>query len=270
MLQMGVGGVDNGIDIFFGQVALDNLEAATAGAAGAREGRYSWHLSPVVCSVGLIVLSLTACVNALARIARNRSRTSHTRFPVFANNPVSEFIINLNQEVGGEIMESHRRTNLLGGIVLILVGGILLAAQLFPGLGLTLNITFSWPLILVGVGILLLLLGLLVNEPGMAVPACIVAGIGGILYYQNATGDWASWAYAWALIPGFVGVGTILAGPVWGKFPQIAAGWWHFDPDQRDPVCHLLLSAGREELPGRLLACADHPAWAVAADPPIV
>jgi hypothetical protein len=104
-------------------------------------------------------------------------------------------------------MDSQRRTNLLGGIVLILVGGILLAVQLFPSLGLTINITFSWPLILVGVGIFLFLLGLLVNEPGMAVPACILAGIGGILYWQNATGDWASWAYAWALIPGFVGVG---------------------------------------------------------------
>jgi hypothetical protein len=138
--------------------------------------------------------------------------------PVFASNPVSEFIINTNQEKGGEIMDSQRRTNLLGGIVLILVGGILLAAQLFPGLGITLNITLSWPLILVGVGIFLFLLGLLINEPDMAVPACIVAGIGGILYYQNETGDWASWAYAWALIPGFVGVGTILAGLFGGNF----------------------------------------------------
>jgi hypothetical protein len=115
-------------------------------------------------------------------------------------------------------MDSQRRTNLLGGIVLILVGGILLAAQLFPGLGLTINITFSWPLILVGVGIFLFLLGLLVNAPDMAVPACIVAGIGGILYWQTMTGDWASWAYAWTLIPGFVGVGTILAGLFGGNF----------------------------------------------------
>jgi len=43
-------------------------------------------------------------------------------------------------------------------------------------------------------------------------PACIVAGIGGILYYQNATGNWESWAYMWTLIPGFVGVGSLLAG----------------------------------------------------------
>ena len=117
-------------------------------------------------------------------------------------------------------MESHRRTNLIGGIVLILVGVYFLAVQLFPELGPTLNIEFSWPLILVGVGGFLLLFGLLVNAPDMAVPACIVAGIGGILYYQNMTGDWASWAYAWALIPGFVGVGIILAGLFGGTFRQ--------------------------------------------------
>jgi hypothetical protein len=39
-----------------------------------------------------------------------------------------------------------------------------------------------------------------------------VAGIGCILYYQNETGDWISWAYTWTLIPGFVGIGSILSG----------------------------------------------------------
>ena len=56
------------------------------------------------------------------------------------------------------------------------------------------------------------MLGLLSGAPGMAVPACIVAGIGGILYYQGLTGDWTSWVYVWTLIPGFTGVGAILAG----------------------------------------------------------
>ena len=117
-------------------------------------------------------------------------------------------------------MDSQRRTNLVGGVVLILIGGFFLAMQLFPGLGVTFNIQFSWPLIIVGVGVFLLLFGLVVNAPGMAVPACIVAGIGGILYWQNSTGNYESWAYAWALIPGFVGVGTILAGLLGGTFRQ--------------------------------------------------
>jgi hypothetical protein len=45
----------------------------------------------------------------------------------------------------------------------------------------------------------------------MAIPAAIVTGIGGILAYQNATGNWESWAYIWTLIPGFVGIGVILS-----------------------------------------------------------
>jgi peptidoglycan/LPS O-acetylase OafA/YrhL len=44
----------------------------------------------------------------------------------------------------------------------------------------------------------------------MAIPASIVAGIGSILYYQNRTNDWESWAFLWTLIPGFVAVGTLI------------------------------------------------------------
>jgi hypothetical protein len=43
-------------------------------------------------------------------------------------------------------------------------------------------------------------------------PGSILAGIGGIFYYQNLTNDWESWAYIWALIPGFVGIGVSSAG----------------------------------------------------------
>jgi hypothetical protein len=55
-------------------------------------------------------------------------------------------------------------------------------------------------------------LGLVLGSPGMSVPAAIVAGLGGIFYYQETTGNYESWSYMWALIPGFVGVGSILAG----------------------------------------------------------
>ena len=110
-------------------------------------------------------------------------------------------------------MNVQRRSNLALGVVLILLGGIFLATQLLPGLGLIL----SWPWIVIGVGAALLVIGLLVGAPDMAVPACIVAGIGGILYYQNLTGDWTSWSYAWALIPAFVGVGMLLAAMLGGR-----------------------------------------------------
>jgi hypothetical protein len=118
-------------------------------------------------------------------------------------------------------MQKRNRTQLVLGILLILVAGWLIATRLFPDLGNIIHLPpFEWPMWVVLVGAMLLVLGLLVGAPGMAVPACIVAGIGGILYYQNATGNWQSWAYLWTLIPGFVGVGTILAGVLGDGFKQ--------------------------------------------------
>jgi hypothetical protein len=109
---------------------------------------------------------------------------------------------------------------LVAGLVLILLGAWFLAVQLVPGL----QIWFSWPLIVVGVGVFLLILGLLTGAPGLAVPACIVGGIGGLLYWQNATGNWESWSYTWTLIPGFVGVGVVLSGLLGGEGPQAVRG----------------------------------------------
>ncbi|MEA2008003.1 MAG: hypothetical protein U9O54_02700 [Chloroflexota bacterium] len=104
-------------------------------------------------------------------------------------------------------MNTKKRTSIIGGALLILIGGALLAVQILPNF----YIPFSWPWIVIGVGLFLFALGAATGEPGMAIPACIVGGIGGILAYQNVTGDWASWSYIWALIPGFVGVGILLA-----------------------------------------------------------
>ena len=103
------------------------------------------------------------------------------------------------------------RTNLALGIILLAIGGWLLAARQVPALQDLMD-NFTWPMWTIGAGVLILFIGLLTNSPGMAVPASIVAGIGCILYYQNETGNFGSWSYMWALIPGFVGVGTILAG----------------------------------------------------------
>jgi len=80
------------------------------------------------------------------------------------------------------------------------------------------SLTFEWPTWVMLAGAVLLVLGLLIGAPDMAVPACIVAGIGGILYYQNITENWGSWAYLWTLIPGFVGIGQILSGVIGGDF----------------------------------------------------
>jgi len=123
-------------------------------------------------------------------------------------------------------MEKRNRTQLVLGVILILVAGWLITTRINPDLAKLFHLPpFVWPMWVVFAGAVLLVIGLLTGAPGMAVPACIVAGIGGILYYQNATGNWESWAYMWTLIPGFVGVGSILAGILGEDFkPSIRHG----------------------------------------------
>ncbi len=100
-----------------------------------------------------------------------------------------------------------KKGNITGGLILILLGVWFLAVQLVPQLKAW--AAGQWSLIIIGVGVIFLLASILSNIPGLSIPAFIVGGIGGLLYYQNVTGDWASWAYAWTLIPGFVGLGLL-------------------------------------------------------------
>lgn len=104
------------------------------------------------------------------------------------------------------------RGQLALGLILILAGVWFVAVNQVPGLQDWVAQYMEWPLNIVAIGAAMLVVGLLVGAPGMAVPAAIVAGVGGILYYQNATGDWDSWSYMWTLIFGFIGVGSLLHG----------------------------------------------------------
>lgn len=106
----------------------------------------------------------------------------------------------------------QNRTNLVIGLLLIVLGGWLIATRQVPELQAWLEENFRWPMYTIGAGLLILLIGLLTGNPGMAVPASIVAGIGGILYYQEVNNAYETWSYMWTLIPGFVGVGEILTG----------------------------------------------------------
>jgi hypothetical protein len=45
---------------------------------------------------------------------------------------------------------------------------------------------------------------------GLVVPATIVSANGLLLLYQNLTGNWGSWAYAWAIEPMAVGLSLAL------------------------------------------------------------
>ena len=116
------------------------------------------------------------------------------------------------------------RGQLALGLVLILLGGWFIAQQQIPMLKQWASLYMDWPLNIVAAGGLILLIGLLLGAPGMAIPASIVAGIGGILYYQKIFEDYQSWSYMWTLIIGFVGVGQVLAGLLGGGRQQISSG----------------------------------------------
>jgi hypothetical protein len=114
-------------------------------------------------------------------------------------------------------MDKRRRTSIVGGSLLILIGGLLFAGQVVPDFMPDFWEIISWPWIIIGVGLFLFALGAAIGEPGLAVPATIVGGIGGILAYQWYTGYWESWSFMWAMIPGFVGLGIMLMSLMGGE-----------------------------------------------------
>jgi len=89
-----------------------------------------------------------------------------------------------------------RRGSYAAGLVLILLGVFFLAAQWVPGLHPLMSTDRSWPLIIIGVAAMLAVIGLTTGDTDMAIPVFIVRGIGGLLYWQNLTFNWGSWAWA--------------------------------------------------------------------------
>jgi MFS family permease len=124
-----------------------------------------------------------------------------------------------------EEMRRRRRGGLAIGMIMILIGGWFLAVQVIPGLDAWVDRNIGWPWIVIGIGLVFLVFGIFA-APGLAIPAAIISGIGGILYYQNLTGDYESWAYLWTLIPGFVGVGVIVTNLIQGRIKEALRDGW--------------------------------------------
>jgi hypothetical protein len=107
---------------------------------------------------------------------------------------------------------SGNRSQLALGVILVLIGAWFLLDQTVPAFSNFFDKYTEWPVNLLLIGGVIFIIGLVLGAPGLSVPAAIVAGIGGIFYYQETSGNYNSWSYMWALIPGFVGIGSILAG----------------------------------------------------------
>jgi len=107
------------------------------------------------------------------------------------------------------------------GVTLLAIGGLALL-----GKALSIDILgLGWPLFVLVPGILLFVAGLgLGGRAGlaMAIPGGIVSMVGLVLSVQAATGLWATWAYAWALVaPGGVGLAFVMYGVLTGQ-PDVA------------------------------------------------
>jgi hypothetical protein len=114
----------------------------------------------------------------------------------------------------------RRRGSFTFGVLLILMGAWFLAVQFVPDIGDWMSQFADWPIWVIGPGLIFILAGLISGVFDLMIPGSIISGIGLILYYQNETGDYQSWAYVWALIIVFVGIGIFLANVFRGKFSK--------------------------------------------------
>ena len=98
------------------------------------------------------------------------------------------------------------------GFALVALAILFLAAQAF---GLSIG-RYLWPAFVLLPGLLLFMLMMLLGRSAapLAIPGSIVTTVSLILFTQSVMGHFASWAYAWALIPTAVGVGHLIWGSV--------------------------------------------------------
>jgi len=110
------------------------------------------------------------------------------------------------------------------GLVLVLIGAALFGGQLL-NIGID---DIGWPFFVIAAGVAVLVIGLAVaNEQGMVIGGTITTTVGLVLLYQNNTGRWESWAYAWALVgPAASGLGLALWGVRSGNGEDVRNGTW--------------------------------------------
>ena len=123
-----------------------------------------------------------------------------------------------------EAQEGGGTPALAVGLVLVLLGAALFAGQYFD-IGLD---DIGWPFFVIAAGLAVLVIGLVVaNESGMVIGGTIATTVGLVLLYQNTTGRWESWAYAWALVgPAASGLGLALWGIRSGRATDVRNGTW--------------------------------------------
>jgi hypothetical protein len=121
-------------------------------------------------------------------------------------------------------MQGNNRNlgSLIGGALLIAFGGLALLGELG-------DVDFwgaFWPFIVIGIGVMFFVVMLAGGKSvsGLAVPGSIISTIGLMLFIQNLTDHWESWAYGWTVILMSVGLGIFIMGAYAGQPSQRQAG----------------------------------------------
>lgn len=122
-------------------------------------------------------------------------------------------------------MQSGNRKmgSLLGGAFLVAFGILALLTQLIQPFDFWAN---GWPLIIIACGAIFFV-GMGAggkNAAALAIPGSIFVGIGLMMFIQNMTSHWESWAYGWAVIIMSVGAGIAIMGAWAGEKSQRQAG----------------------------------------------
>lgn len=116
------------------------------------------------------------------------------------------------------------------GVILVLVGAVGLVVS-WTGFEFDEWIGENgWPIFVIVPGLVLWALAFVPKPPagvGFAIAGTIVTSVGVLLWYQEATDHWESWAYAWALIgPGAAGLGLLLYGLATRTSRMVKEGAW--------------------------------------------
>ena len=134
--------------------------------------------------------------------------------PIKVNIPEEE---QMKSEVHPAEKRSHSsvdRGSLLLGVTLLVIGSIWILGQI-------LHISLAgylWPLAIILPGVLVFISALNTDSAGgdaLAVIGSILTSVGLLLFVQQLTHTWASWAYSWALIaPTSIGIGQVIYGKI--------------------------------------------------------
>ncbi len=115
--------------------------------------------------------------------------------------------------------------NTVGAFLLIGLGVIFLIGQIF-NINFWSMVGFSWPVFILIPGVIFLALAFAGDRKmsGFVFPGAVITGTGAILWYQNVTNNWESWAYIWTLYPTFIGLALMFNGRRNGKEKEIQTG----------------------------------------------